>query len=181
MHRLRHALVIALTLWSGIASVAAESTSDPIGLFDLGYTTRIDATQPDAVRRAWDHCHAVATLQGIVNRAAAQAVRPVRPLRQHEHRRLLVRQVPQAGTLACKAAGSHLHGRGRIGEGLPCVDPAAPWSTTRPSRQRATSPRPLAGVENLIAIRYDPAPCEPPPSPRDRHRRAPAAGSSLDF
>lgn len=40
----------------------------PISLFDLGYTLKFDPKNPVDVRQAWDHAHAVASLQGIVNR-----------------------------------------------------------------------------------------------------------------
>lgn len=44
----------------------------PIGLFDLAYTLKFDPKNPDEVKMAWDHTHAVASLQGIVNRKSNQ-------------------------------------------------------------------------------------------------------------
>ena len=44
----------------------------PISLFDLGYTLKFDPQNPEDVRQAWDHVHAVASLQGIINRDVAK-------------------------------------------------------------------------------------------------------------
>src|SRR5690606_27449964 len=44
--------------------------SPSIGLFDLNYTLAGDWSTQGQVKRAWDHAHTVATLQGLVNRKA---------------------------------------------------------------------------------------------------------------
>ncbi len=53
-----------------LASVTcfAASQSQPISVYDLRYTLNIDAANQSQIEMAWDHCHAVAALQGIVNR-----------------------------------------------------------------------------------------------------------------
>ena len=38
----------------------------------MRYTLSIDTQNAQALNRAWDHCHAVAALQGLVNRDAPQ-------------------------------------------------------------------------------------------------------------
>jgi hypothetical protein len=50
--------------------VAKEASADssPIYHFDLTYTLQINLGDPQQVEMAWDHCHAVAALQGLVNR-----------------------------------------------------------------------------------------------------------------
>lgn len=50
------------------AGYLGKEKKAPVGLFDLGFTLEIDTKNPSDVRQAWDHAHAVATLQGIVNR-----------------------------------------------------------------------------------------------------------------
>ena len=50
------------------AGYLEKEKKTPVGIFDLGYTLKIDTKNPADVRQAWDHAHAVATLQGIVNR-----------------------------------------------------------------------------------------------------------------
>lgn len=46
----------------------SEGRNTSIGIFDLTYALKFDANNAAEVRRVWDHAHAVATLQGIVNR-----------------------------------------------------------------------------------------------------------------
>lgn len=60
-------LFTLLQVYPGSESLAQENEL-PIGLFDLGYTLEINPDEPADVRQAWDHAHAVATLQGVVNR-----------------------------------------------------------------------------------------------------------------
>jgi hypothetical protein len=40
----------------------------PVTLFDMQYLNRMDVNQPENAVTVWEHLHAVATLQGIVNR-----------------------------------------------------------------------------------------------------------------
>ncbi len=47
---------------------SGEISSEPIYFFDLRYTLKIDTNESSQVNMSWDHCHAAATLQGIVNR-----------------------------------------------------------------------------------------------------------------
>ncbi len=41
---------------------------DPLYLYDLSWTLKLDRSDPAALRRAWDTCHLVAALQGLANR-----------------------------------------------------------------------------------------------------------------
>jgi len=56
---------------AAVANRLSNATS-PIKVYDLRYTLKIDTGKPDQVRMAWDHCHAVAALQGLVNRNSPQ-------------------------------------------------------------------------------------------------------------
>jgi hypothetical protein len=58
-------LLLSVQLRAGCSAKGKES---PVSLFDLGYTLKFDPQNPADVRQAWDHAHAVASLQGIVNR-----------------------------------------------------------------------------------------------------------------
>jgi len=61
-------LVFALALLAmGCPSRAGNRT---IAVYDLRYTLELDRTDADQLARVWDHSHAAATLQGIVNRSA---------------------------------------------------------------------------------------------------------------
>ena len=53
-------------------SLAAQDVDSrqPVTLFDLSYTLKMDPDNPESVEKSWDHAHAIATLQGIVNRKA---------------------------------------------------------------------------------------------------------------
>jgi hypothetical protein len=61
------ALYVLYALISG-GVFAAEP--EPIILYDLQYANAIDAKDPRQLEMAWDHCHLVSALQGIVNRDA---------------------------------------------------------------------------------------------------------------
>ena len=56
-------LVTVLLLGTTFAADA-----EPIVLYDLQYADAIDAKDPRQLEMAWDHCHLVSALQGIVNR-----------------------------------------------------------------------------------------------------------------
>ena len=58
-------LLLILSLCVGHAMGQAE---EAVGLFDLRYTLRSDLSSPEKLHEAWDHVHTAATLQGIVNR-----------------------------------------------------------------------------------------------------------------
>ena len=104
---------ICVLLCRGVAlscllmAAASGAQTPPIKLFDLGYTLKIDANNRDQVRMAWDHCHAVAALQGLVNRQG-----PVLYLRftESQHRRgniddFWLRAIVRAGAVAARPAG----------------------------------------------------------------------------
>jgi hypothetical protein len=126
-------------------------------VYDLTYTLRFDANKPTEVADAWDHCHAVATLQGIVNREG-----PSLYVRLVESRGL---NIDDYWLKRMSEPGQWLHGRpvneirdimalvkhyrGRI-NGAVVYDPRVPATSNLAST--------IAGVENLIAIRYDPRP-----------------------
>jgi len=49
---------------------APDSPGPAVYVYDLRYATGGDPRDPDHLRRAWDHAHLVAALQGLVNRDA---------------------------------------------------------------------------------------------------------------
>lgn len=134
-------------------TLAAES----IGVFDLRYTLKCDLDDPGELRTAWDDVHAVACLQGVVNRG---------------RERLYVKFVERDGRCIDEywwdkfaVEGEWLHGRETREyadivslfeayknevNGVVLYDPGVAASSNLASA--------VAGVENLIAIRYDRAP-----------------------
>ena len=57
-----------LLTWVALIGHPLARAEEPIRLFDLRYTLRSDWSDPDNLNEAWDHAHTAATLQGIVNR-----------------------------------------------------------------------------------------------------------------
>jgi hypothetical protein len=62
---MRGTLLFLLVLFPSV-TVGTEGPS--IRFYDLTYAAKIDLNDAEQVSMAWDHCHAVAALQGIVNR-----------------------------------------------------------------------------------------------------------------
>lgn len=144
----------AIILLSGSLLAAP---AQPIGLYDLTYALRFDATDPRQVARAWDHCHAVATLQGNVNRKAAHLY--VRFVEAHGM------NIDDYWLARMSEPGQWLHDRPRevipdvlalvetyraFIKGIVVYDPNVAATSNLAST--------IAGVEELMAVRYDPAP-----------------------
>jgi len=58
----------SLTLFVLLALASPAPGASPITIYDLRYTLSIDTANPGELTQAWDHCHAAAALQGLVNR-----------------------------------------------------------------------------------------------------------------
>lgn len=128
-----------------------------IGIYDLRYTLLADLNTPKGLNLVWDDVHAVATLQGVVNRDAP---------------RLYVYFVMEGkndidGYWWDKYAqkGEWLHGREtqtyRTMEELftayaPYIEGVVVYDEKVPSTSNVASS--IAGIENLVAIRYDKTP-----------------------
>lgn len=141
------ALLLAPAAWAAPAS---------IDLYDLTDALKFDAADAAQTARVWDYVHAVSTLQGIVNRDAP---------------RLYVRYVQAGGRNVddywlerMSEPGQWLAGKGRQAipnlealvdkyrkqiKGVVLYDPNVAATSNLAST--------IAGVEDLIAVRYDPA------------------------
>ena len=60
-------IILPVILFFCIDHLKAQ-TEESIGLFDLRYTLRSDLSEPGKLHETWDHVHTATTLQGIVNR-----------------------------------------------------------------------------------------------------------------
>ena len=144
------------TLLMTIASAACAATP-PIGIYDLTYALGYDANNPQQVSDAWDHVHAVATLQGNVNRDGPHLyVRFVNAhginiddywlTRMSEPGQWLARRrtqrIPDIQAL--------VHKYRRFIKGAVVYDPNVPATSNLAST--------IAGADDLIAIRYDRSP-----------------------
>lgn len=138
--------------------MTARSDSDPqrstITLLDMRYLLKRNLDHPDEVTEVWDELHTIATLQGIVNR---------------DQPRLYIKYVEESGRSIdeywwdkYRSPGEWLVGKDTLMlssvmdavryyvdrlNGLVVYDPAAPSSSNIASA--------IAGIENLLAVRYD--------------------------
>lgn len=126
----------------------------PVGMYDLKHTLRYDLTDSVQVLNLWDEIHTIATLQGVVNRNAPQ---------------LFVNYIVESGREIdtywwnkYRQKGEWLHARDTIVfsditeliatyrdriDGAVVYDPAVASTSNVASA--------VAGIENLIAVRYD--------------------------
>ncbi len=147
-------LVICLT---GICPGSEQKKSSAIGLFDLRYTINYDLGDSLKVLSLWDDIHAISTLQGIVNRNSPG---------------LYINYVKTKGIdidaywwNKYRKEGEWLHARDTIAygnivdlftafkdnvRGVVLYDPVVASTSNVASA--------VAGIEDLIAVRYDPAP-----------------------
>ena len=146
------AAILVVAAWSALAA-------EEICVYDLRYALAIDASNPQQVARAWDDCHAAGVLQGLVNRDGPRLyVRFV----DSQHRRLNVDDYWLEKLTADGAwlAGSQVRSIddietlvrrfGSFVNGAVVYDPAV-WATSNAAST-------VAGVENLLPIRYDTTP-----------------------
>lgn len=132
-------------------------SKDTITLLDLRYTLSYDLTLPQDVDMAWDHLHSIATLQGIINREAP---------------RFYIKFVEENGVCIdeywwnkYRQPNQWLAGRDTLEfsdiieaitfykdeiNGVVVYDPKVASTSNVASA--------IAGIENLMAIRYDPSP-----------------------
>lgn len=154
---MRYHLLLALLLstLSWTQNAAARETK-PIAVYDLTYTLAADLNDPAQAARTWEHCHAVAALQGIVNREEPRLyVRYV----ESQHGRgnvddYWLKKLTQRGAWLDGRAIERVETleslierfRDDIG-GVVLYDP----SVAATSNVAST----IAGVENLLPVRYD--------------------------
>lgn len=139
-------------------SATAYAQTQAIGLYDLTYAAKVNLSDTEQVKMAWDHCHAVAALQGIVNREKPRLyVRFV----QSPH---FAQNIDDYWLEKLTQPGQWLHGQ-QVTEvasiedlvaefrdaiaGVVLYDPAVAATSNVAST--------IAGVENLLPIRFDPS------------------------
>ncbi|HEX42834.1 MAG TPA: hypothetical protein ENN81_12360 [Phycisphaerales bacterium] len=146
-------VVLLGLVWRAAACVGAPET---VVVYDLRYTLGIDTGDAGQVCMAWDHCHAVAALQGLVNRDGPRLyLRFV----ESQHRRgniddYWLDMMRRPGEWLEAAAVEQVSGieslverfRSYI-EGGVVYDPAVAATSNVASA--------VAGVERLLPIRYD--------------------------
>lgn len=132
----------------------AISATDVIGMYDLRYTLQADLKTTKGLNQAWDDVHAVSTLQGIVNREAPRLY--IYFVMEGEN------DVDAYWWNKYARKGEWLHGRKtrkyQTLEELftaykPHLNGAVVYDSHVPSTSNVASA--VAGIENLVAIRYD--------------------------
>ncbi len=151
--------VLLAAVLSSFAGIAAGAESEPIRFYDLTYAAKIDLNDAEQVRTAWDHCHVVAALQGIVNRSEPRLyVRFV----QSPH---FDQNIDDYWLEKLTGPGQWLAGRrvekvGSIEELVQqfrdCIDGAVLYDPAVAATSNLAST--IAGIENLLPIRFDPSP-----------------------
>ena len=139
-------------------SLLACPAREPIRILDLRAFNQTDLTDSAAVLRLWDTMHATATLQGIVNRRSPRLY--IRYIRNHlrqdiddywwQRYRRPGEWLAGTDTLECASLPDAVQAFRSDVRGLVVYD----------SRVAATSnvASTVAGVEDLVAVRYDPSP-----------------------
>lgn len=149
-------LIITIIISSG-SCFSRQPASSPVTIVDMRYLLAADLNDPQQVITVWDQLHTIATLQGIVNRKAPH---------------LYIKYIEESGTCIdeywwnkYRQPGEWLAGRDTIQlqgvtdairyyrdmiNGVVVYDPNVPATSNVASA--------VAGIENLVAMRYDTAP-----------------------
>ncbi|MDR0328150.1 MAG: hypothetical protein LBI05_07645 [Planctomycetaceae bacterium] len=150
-------VVSILLTWILYIGQSVAQTEEPIRLFDLRYTLRSDLSVPEKLHETWDHAHAVATLQGIVNRGKPRLFiffveTGDRCIDEHwwnlyrkPGKWLADRETETLSNIVDLVTAF----RNDI-EGVVLYDPNVASTSNVASA--------IAGIENLVAVRYDPHP-----------------------
>lgn len=149
---------LCLLIFSFVIVSCSCTTRQPddqsVTMLDMRYTLNADLDDPQQVEKVWDHLHTIATLQGIVNR---------------DKPHLFIKYVQESGNSIdeywwnkYRQSGEWLAGRDTVElagivetisyykekiDGVVIYDPNVPSTSNVASA--------IAGIENLIAIRYD--------------------------
>ncbi len=156
MGKVNAGIGLMMVILMGMLSCTHESSS-AIGIYDLKYTLAYDLDDKGQLLSLWDDIHTVSTLQGVVNR---------------DQPRLFINYVVESGIEIdtywwnrYRRPGEWLHGRDTVVyddvvalveayekeiEGVVLYDPEVASTSNVASA--------VAGIENLIAIRYDTSP-----------------------
>jgi hypothetical protein len=128
-----------------------------IALFDLGYTLKLDMKAEANVHTAWDHAHTLATLQGIVNRKSPRlyfffienAGVNIDRYWWGKYRKP-GKWLHEADTVVYSDIVQVINAFRRDFKGAVVYDPKVAATSNVASS--------VAGADDLIAVRYDPAP-----------------------
>lgn len=153
--RKSHTLLISILFFLIVSQSTFANPS--IVLYDLRYTLKINTSDSKQVDMSWDHCHAVSTLQGIVNRDAPRLY-----LKYVDSQILQHKNVDQYWLGKYQKQGQWLHGRAfvpvktiekLVNKFRPYIKGAVVYDPAVPATSNVAST--IAGADDLIAVRYD--------------------------
>ncbi|MCL2622744.1 MAG: hypothetical protein FWD31_03665 [Planctomycetaceae bacterium] len=149
-------IVVLLTLLSCLGSPFVQG-KEPIGLFDLRYTLRSDLADPEKLNEAWDHVHTAAVLQGVVNRNEPRLFYFfVETGRQCIDEYWWEMYRKPGKWLAERETTTYDNIVDLVTAYRDDVDGVVVYDPNVPSTSNVASA--VAGIENLVAVRYDTAP-----------------------
>lgn len=128
----------------------------PIVVCDLGWLRDLPIGTPESRARNWDQLHAISALQGLVNRSEPLLYLLLVGAKGETDRYWLKRMTEPGAWLAgrevetVRTLDELLAHFGEVPEGLAVWDPDVPATSNLAST--------LAGLENLLPVRFDPAP-----------------------
>lgn len=133
-----------------------KAKTPPVALYDLGYTLKADIRQADQLKMVWDHTHALATLQGVVNRYYPRIYTYLVENEKVNIDRYWWNKYREKGrwlagrdTLVYHSLPDLVQAYRSFLKGAVVYDPQVPATSNVASA--------VAGVEDLIALRYDTA------------------------
>jgi hypothetical protein len=153
---MRFLLIVIVTLFSCIPvySQSNQQKNDSIGMFDLKYTLGYNLNDSLQVLSLWDDIHAVSTLQGVINRDAPH---------------LYINYIVESGIEIdsywwnkYRQKGKWLSGKDTVVYSTivdlikaykNCIRGVVVYDSNVPSTSNVASS--VAGIEDLIAVRYD--------------------------
>lgn len=133
---------------------STASSGHTIGIFDLRYTLNTALDTPEGINTAWDDVHTVATLQGIVNRGAPNLYIYFVKEGKHDIDEYWWNRYSQKGEwLYGKKTITYKTIEELVSAYKTFIKGAVVYDSNVASTSNVASS--VAGIENLIAVRYD--------------------------
>jgi len=152
---IRQLAVIGIFIAVATCLIYAEPSS--LVVYDLRYALKVDASKSGKAVQAWDHCHTIGSLQGIVNRN-----QPSLYVMFVDSQILLGKNIDEYWLEKYSQEGQWLSGRSirkidsveeLVGHFKESIKGAVVYDPKVPSTSNVAST--VAGAEDLIAIRYN--------------------------
>ena len=148
-------VIIVSCLFFSFACIGTDRNK--VGIFDMSYTLETDLSTEAGVNTAWDDVHTVSTLQGVVNRTVPQLYLLLVKEGNHDIDRYWWDKYRKEGEwLAGKDTICYRTMEELVVAYRPFIKGVVVYDENVASTSNVASA--IAGIENLIAIRFDPRP-----------------------